>query len=98
MVILMNKFGTVLTSRQSGKEAFAAFLPLLKAVVSEEAVTADLEGVSALSPSWGDEFLTPLHQRYGNRLTLRNTGNASVALTIQTLEKANKISFQHAGG
>ena len=90
----MNKFGTVLASRQSGKEAYAAFQPTLAQMDPNENVIVDFVGVSSLSPSWADEFFTPLHATYGPRLLLRNTGNSSVSLTIETLETANDISFK----
>lgn len=86
MTIKMNKFGYVLTSRQAGKDAFAAFLPTLAEVKSGEGVVVDFEGVNTFSPSWGDEFLTPLHEKFGDALTLVNASNPSVALTLETLE------------
>ncbi|MEK6557567.1 MAG: DUF4325 domain-containing protein, partial [Candidatus Margulisiibacteriota bacterium] len=64
----MMKFGSVLTSRQSGKESYAAFLPTLAGMDKNEKVLVDFTGVSVFSPSWGDEFLTPLQKRFGERL------------------------------
>jgi hypothetical protein len=46
------------------------------------------------TPSWGDEFLTPLQKRYGKNLTLRNTENSSVQATLQLLEEINKEKFE----
>ena len=94
MTILMTKFGTVLTSRQAGKEAYAAFLPTLESLQSDEEVQVDFEGVSTFSPSWGDEFLTSLQKKISDRLTLKNISNPSVALTITTLEKINGAKFK----
>jgi hypothetical protein len=93
MIINLNKFGTVLTSRQSGKEAYSAFLPILTTAEKNEDIVVDFTGVSVFSPSWGDEFLTPLQTTFGKRLTLKNTSNPSVALTITTLERINKEKF-----
>ena len=90
----MTKFGTVLTSRQAGKEAYAAFLPTLESLQSDEEVQVDFEGVSTFSPSWGDEFLTSLQKKISDRLTLKNISNPSVALTITTLEKINGAKFK----
>ncbi|PIV08314.1 DUF4325 domain-containing protein, partial [Candidatus Roizmanbacteria bacterium CG03_land_8_20_14_0_80_39_12] len=49
-------------------------------------VVVDFEGVVVLTPSWADEFLTPLHSRFINRVKLVNTDNASVAATLAILK------------
>lgn len=94
MNINLSKFGSVLTSRQSGKEAYAAFLPILATIKKDEELIIDFEGVSTFSPSWGDEFLTPLLKQFGGRLILKHTKNPSVSLTITTLEKINGPKFR----
>lgn len=94
MIIKMTKFGTVLISRQAGKEAYAAFLPTLSNLDKSENVVVDFDGVSTFSPSWGDEFLTPLQKRSGDHLALKNSTNPSVSLTITTLEKINGSRFK----
>lgn len=96
MIIKMTKFGTVLTSRQAGKEAYGAFLPTLAGLNDKENILIDFDGVIAFSPSWGDEFLTPLQKRFGDRLTLKNVTNPSAALTIVTLEDVNGAAFERA--
>jgi len=90
MIIFLKKFGTVLTSRQAGREALSAFLPTLNALNNHENITVDFDGVSALSPSWADEFITPLTERFGNRVTLHKSENASVILTLETLKKFSR--------
>jgi hypothetical protein len=94
MDIFMKKFGDVLTSRQSGREAYAAFTPALSKAADDENVIVDFDGVNTFSPSWGDEFLTPLQKRFGGRLTLKNTSNPSVKLTVEMLEKVNGVRFR----
>ena len=94
MTINMTKFGTVLTSRQAGKEAYAAFFPTLTSLDANENVVVDFEGLSTFSPSWGDEFLTPLQKKFGDRLALKNVSNPSVTLTIVTLERINNAKFK----
>lgn len=93
MRIELNKFGTTLISRQSGKEAFAALQSTLSDIKSDEIVEITFDGVITFSPSWGDEFLTPLHNRFGDRLVLLPTSNPSVTITIKFLEEINKRSF-----
>ena len=94
MRIEIKKFGNVLVSRQAGREAFAAFLPTLKTIKKGESVLVDFSSVSVLSPSWADEFLTPLLDRFGHNLKLIPSKNSSVKLTIQTIEEILKINFQ----
>lgn len=93
MIIEIKKFGSVLTSRQAGKEAYAAFLPTLMSLSKNEEILVDFDGVSAFSPSWGDEFLTPLQNQFASRVRLRKSVNPSVVLTLSTLEKSNQYRF-----
>ena len=94
MKIYLEKFGTTLTSRQAGKEAFLAFQPPLSEIGVNEPLEIDFEGVVTFSPSWGDEFLTMLHKEFGKRLILKNTDNPSVKATLKLLEKIHKIKFK----
>lgn len=93
MIIFLKKFGTTLSSRHLGRESFAAFKPSLKDVKKDEKVIVDFEGVITFTPSWGDEFLSPLFNRFTKRLVFKNTDNLSVQATIKLLEKIHKISY-----
>lgn len=94
MRIQLKKFGTVLTSRQLGKEAFLAFQPSLPDTQKNEVIEVDFTGVTTFSPSWGDEFLTPLLERYGKKLYLLNTENPSVKVTLEFLKDLEGKVFQ----
>lgn len=94
MNIPIKKFGGVLTSRQAGREAYLAFLPTLSELKEGEELVIDFSNVNTFSPSWGDEFLTPIQKDYGDRMLLKNTSNPSVALTITILEKSNNLKFR----
>jgi len=87
MIIDLKKFGTVLVSRPSGKEAWLAFQPTLNNVQENEEVLVDFSGIAVLTPSWADEFLTPLHSRFHENVRLINTDNASIKATLVTLAK-----------
>ena len=87
MIIELKKFGTTLVSRPSGKEAWLAFQPTLTDVAENEEVVVDFGGVVVLTPSWADEFLTPLVAQYKDRVELQNTDNASIKATLEILEK-----------
>lgn len=93
MRIEIEKFGTTLLSRQAGKEAIAAFRPSLEKVSETEIIEVDFDGVVTFSPSWGDEFLRPLHEKYNERLVLMNTANPSVKITLELLEEIGKFKF-----
>jgi hypothetical protein len=93
MKVELKKFGTTLISRQNGREAFAAFQSQLVTLAENENLELDFKGVITFSPSWEDEFLTPLVKQYGNRVTLMNTGNLSVKATLELLADINKTHF-----
>ena len=93
MKLQLAKFGTTLISRELGSEAFKAFQPTLRNFSDAEILEIDFLGVLTLSPSWADEFLTPLLDRIGERLVLLPTDNLSVKATIKILQEANKKKF-----
>ena len=94
MIIKLEKFGTTLLSRQAGKEAALACRALLRNVKKTEEIEVNFEGVSTFSPSWGDEFLTPLWNKYKDKLVLKPTENLSVIATIEMLETVHKKKFK----
>lgn len=87
MKIDLKKFGTTLISRPTGKEAFLAFQSSIKDLDINEKIEIDFEGVSVLTPSWADEFITPLTNKFKNTVLL-NTKNPSVKATLETLKKS----------
>ena len=87
MIIQLSKFGTTLVSRPSGKEAWLAFQPTLNEVPESEEIIVDFEGVIVLTPSWADEFLSPLYNKFKDNVKLRNTDNPSVTATLDILTK-----------
>lgn len=88
MTIELRKFGTTLVSRPSGKEAWLAFQPTLNNVSEDEEIIVDFADVIVLTPSWADEFLTPLRNRF-KTVNLINTDNASISATLTTLAENN---------
>ena len=83
MRIELAKFGRVLTSRPSGREAHAAIQPTLGADIQD--IEIDFTGVLSLSPSWADEFFTALKARYGDRVRFLPSDNPSVKATLKIL-------------
>ena len=90
MNIQVKKFGTTLVSRPSGKEAWLAFQPVLNQTSPTEEISVDFEGVVVLTPSWADEFLTPLRERFKEKVKLYNVSNPSVEATLAILGKHEK--------
>lgn len=96
MRINLIKFGSRLSSREAGREAFLAIQPTLEQVSETEQVEVDFTGVEAFSTSWGDEMLGGLSKRFGNRLALKVTDNPSVKISLELLEKINGRKFKQA--
>ena len=90
MKIELSKFGTTLISRELGREAFNAFQVTLQKLPENENLEIDFSGILTLSPSWADEFLTPLLNQLGKRLVFLPTDNLSVHATLKILGEANK--------
>ena len=87
MNIELKKFGTTLVSRPAGKEAWLAFQPVLKEVLLDEKIIVNFDGVVVLTPSWADEFLTPLREKFRERVELINTDNPSIKATLEILNE-----------
>lgn len=90
MLIKLDKFGDILVSRPAGKEAYLAFQPTLRNIKDEEIIEIDFGKVEVLTPSWVDEFLTPIINSFGNRVNLVNTENPSVRESLKILGLGNK--------
>lgn len=94
MKLQLEKFGKTLLSRELGGEAFKAFQPTLREISKDETLEVDFSGVLTLSPSWADEFLTPLLNQLDDRLILLSSDNLSVQATLKILKEANKREFK----
>ena len=85
MITQLKKVGPTLISRPSGKDALLAFTPMFDQISENEDIIVDFTGVMVLTPSWADEFLTPLSKRFDERLKLQKTENPSVKVTLSIL-------------
>jgi len=94
MKLQLEKFGKTLISRELGSEALKAFQPTLRELPQDEELEIDFSGVLTLSPSWADEFLSPLLNQLGDKLILLPSDNLSVQATLRILQEANKRSFK----
>ncbi|MCK4539712.1 STAS-like domain-containing protein [Candidatus Parcubacteria bacterium] len=93
MRIEIKKFGEVLISRPAGREAFLAMSAyLLKGLDKDEVIEIDFEGVKVLTPSWADEVITKLAEKFKN-IKLVNTDNTTVKRTMETLREYSGLKF-----
>jgi len=94
MKLQLEKFGKTLISQELSREAFNAFQSTLRELPNEEELEIDFSGVLTLSPSWTDEFLSPLLNLIGDRLVLLPSDNLSVQATLKILQEVNKQPFK----
>lgn len=85
MRIEIKKFGEILTSRPSGREAFLVIRAYLKPTKEDESIELDFSGVKVLAPSWADEVVTGLRQEYGDRVICLPSNNPSVIESLKVI-------------
>ncbi|MBI4268686.1 DUF4325 domain-containing protein [Candidatus Uhrbacteria bacterium] len=84
----MKKFGDFLSSRPAGREAYLSAQAYIFPSIDESGdIELDFEGVFVLAPSWADEFVTPLTEKWGDRVHCVNTENSSVRATLEFLKQ-----------
>lgn len=92
MKIDVSKFGTILLSRPTGREAFLAARAYTIPKEGNEQIEVDFSNVDVLTPSWADEFLSGLEQEFGrDRITIVEGDNLSVKTTLSTLRETATI-------
>ncbi|MDP2966888.1 MAG: STAS-like domain-containing protein [bacterium] len=85
MTIQMLKFNTVLNGRPSAKEAALRIQQIVNGSAEREDVVLDFAGVEVLTPSYADELLRTLREKYGvDKVEIINTSKA-VAETIRAV-------------
>ena len=90
MRIQLIKFGTLLSGRPAGKEAYLSARAYLLPQDKNELVEIDFTGVQVLSPSWADEFITPLKNALGKNLILLPSANSSVKASLEMLAEQHQ--------
>ncbi len=88
MKLELKRFGTILSSRPAGREAWlSAQAYVLPAKGIKEKIEVDFSGVDVLSPSWADEFITQLKKDYTDQVVLLPSNNLTVKATLETILK-----------
>lgn len=85
MRIELKKFGTILTSRPAGKEAYLAAKAYSLPKDENEIIEIDFSGVDVLTPSWADEFITPIVEQFHEKVHLLPSDNASVKAALEII-------------
>lgn len=86
MKLELKKFGNILSSRPAGKDAWlSAQAYLLDKLKPEEKIEVDFSNVSVLSPSWAEEFFSPLKRIYSGRVFFLPSNNPSVKASLEML-------------
>jgi len=91
MTIEMIKFGPLLISRPAGKDAWLGIQARLRGLPPQEEIVLDFHGVTVLTPSWMDEFLTPMKETF-TKVSFRNIDSQVIEETLTFLESLSKPS------
>jgi len=91
MKIKLKKFGQYLISRPAGREAWLVMQAyIIKDIKKDELIKIDFTGIKVLTPSWADEVITKLFQKFDN-IKFLNTENSSVKASLETLRKYSNV-------
>ena len=82
--IKLKQFGEMLLSRPAGREAWLVAQAYSLPKNNADEIIVDFDGVLVLSPSWADEFITKLKEKY-TKVELINTSNASVKASLEII-------------
>jgi len=86
MIVQMLKFNTVLNGRPSAKEVVLRIQQIVNGSAEKEDVVIDFNGVEILTPSFADELLHGLREKYGQeKVKIINTSPA-VSETIKIID------------
>ena len=89
MIIELSQFGTILTSRPAGREAYLATKAYLLPKKPDK-MEIDYSGVKVMTPSWLDEFRTPLVNEYGKEnIVDLPSNNGTVSASLATIVKSS---------
>jgi hypothetical protein len=87
MTITMTKFGTVLNGRPSAREAVLRLHQIINGSADREDVVLDFGGVEVLTPSYADELLRGLSEKYTRSKIKIENGSSAVLEVIETVER-----------
>lgn len=87
MRIEIIKFGNILMSRPDGREAFMVIQSSFLSRVKNEKIILDFTNVDVVAPSWLDEVLTPIKEKFGkDRIEIIKGHCSSLNLALNGIE------------
>ncbi len=87
MKLELKKFGNILSSRPAGRDAWlSAQAYLFDQLGPDEKIEVNFSGVSVLSPSWAEEFLSQLKKTYSERVIFLPSDNPSVKASLEIID------------
>jgi alkyl hydroperoxide reductase subunit AhpC len=83
----MSKFGTLLNSRPTGKEESLRLVQIINGSAEKQPIILDFSGVEILTPSYADELLHFLWNKYGKEnIKIENIQTPVVEDAIKVIE------------
>ena len=89
MKVQMEKFGKLLNGRPAAREAFLRLVQIINGSGTSEGVVVDLSGVEILTPSYADELLRSLREKYGSDKV--SVENAETEVVRSSLEATQNV-------
>ena len=87
MRIQMIKFGKLLNSRPAGREAGLRVVQIVNGSAEQEDIILDFSGVEILTPSYADEFLHLLWDKYSNKkVKIENAQTTTVTDSLKAIK------------
>ena len=88
----MQKFGVLLNSRPAAREASLRLIQLINGAGSKEGVVLDFDGVEILTPSYADELLRSLKEKYGSsKVLVENANTEAVRSTLDAIQELQPV-------
>jgi hypothetical protein len=84
--IQIAKYGVILTSRPSGRDAALNFIAYSSDAESMIKAVLDFENVDVLTPSWLSEFVQTLKSRGVKEIQFVSCDNPTVSSSIEAIE------------
>jgi STAS-like domain of unknown function (DUF4325) len=91
----MAKFGTLLNGRPAGREAALRLFQIINGSAKEkgESVVLDFASVEILTPSYADELIRSLKERYGaQKVRIENAETPTVRDTLSSVLQRSQES------
>ena len=87
MTVQMIKFGKLLNGRPAGKEAALRIVQIINGSAGQEDIVLDFSEVEILTPSFADEVMHALADKYGaKRIKTENTNTPTVVEVLDAVE------------